>query len=60
MSSVPKGRKIPWNDALEDYFKEINWMVYDDALLSYPYWKIHSNVHTDASDKQLGYVISQE
>ena len=29
-------------------------------LLSYPYWKLTFTVHTDASDKQLGAVISQD
>ena len=28
-------------------------------MLSYPYWKLTFTVHTDASDKQLGSVISQ-
>ena len=34
-------------------------MVYSVTLLSYTYWKIPSTVHTNASDKQLGSVISQ-
>ena len=34
-------------------------MVSADTLLSYPYWKLAFTVHTDASDKQLGIVISQ-
>ena len=33
-------------------------MVSVDNLLSYPDWKIPFTVHTDASDKQLGAVIS--
>ena len=57
--SFPKGRKILWNDALEIYFKELKRMVYYETLLSYPYWKLPFKVHTDASDKQLGAVISQ-
>ena len=28
-------------------------------LLHYPYWTIPFTVHTDASDKQVGVVISQ-
>ena len=43
----PKGRKILWNDALEDYFKELKHMVFKKNLLSY------------ASYKQLGAGISQ-
>ena len=34
-------------------------MVSADTLLMYPDWKILLTVHTDASDKQLGSVISQ-
>ena len=34
-------------------------MVSAKTLLSYPYWKIPFAVDTDASDKQLGAVISQ-
>ena len=34
-------------------------MVSSETLLSYPYWKLTFTVHTDASDKQLGSVISQ-
>ena len=56
---APKGRKILCNDALEDSFKELKCMVSSETLLSYPYWKIPSPVHTDASDKHLGDVISQ-
>ena len=34
-------------------------MFSDEALLSYPDWKLLFVVHTDASDKQLGAFISQ-
>ena len=56
--SSHKGRKIHWNDALKYFFKKIKCMVSDDNLLSYTYWKIPFTVHTDASDKQLGDIIS--
>ena len=54
----PQGRTIFWNDALESSFKELNCMISDDTLLSYPDWTIPFTVHTDDSDKQLGAVIS--
>ena len=57
-ASGHKGRKILWNDALEIYFKELKCMVSVEKLLSYPDWKLPFTVHTDASDKQLGYVAS--
>ena len=50
-ASGPKGRKIFWNDALENYFKELKHMVSTEALLSYPDWKIPFTVHTYAYDK---------
>ena len=34
-------------------------MVSVEALLCYPYWELPFTVHTDAYDKQLGSVISQ-
>ena len=34
-------------------------MVSAETLLRYPYWKIPFTVNTDASDKKLGSVISQ-
>ena len=46
------------NDALESSFKEIKSMVSAETLRSYPDWKLPFTVHTDASDKQLGAVIS--
>ena len=47
------------NDALESYFKELNRMFCAETLLSYIDWTITFTVHSDASDKQLGAVISQ-
>ena len=34
-------------------------MVSAETLLSYPYWKLLLTVHTDASDKQLGFFVIQ-
>ena len=34
-------------------------MLYVETLLSYPDWKLTFTVHTDAFDKHLGSVISQ-
>ena len=56
----PKGRKIFWNDALENYFKEMKHMVSVETLLSYPDCAISFIVHTDVSDKRLCAVISQK
>ena len=55
---IPKGGKIIWIDALEDSFKEIKRIVSAETLLCYPYWKIPFIFRSDAYDKQLGAVIS--
>ena len=34
-------------------------MVSAETMLIYPYWKLPFTVHTDASDKHLGDVISK-
>ena len=34
-------------------------MFYAETLLSNQYWKLTFKVHTDASDKKIGAVISQ-
>ena len=57
-ASNPKCRKILWNDTLEISFKELKRMVSAETLISYPDCKIPFKFHTDASDKQLGAVIS--
>ena len=56
-TSGPKGRKIIFNDVLEESFNELKRMVYAENLLSYPYWKIPFTIYTYASDKYLGAVI---
>ena len=48
-----------WNDALETSIKELENIVSNKILLSYPDWKLPFTVHSDNSDKQLGDVISQ-
>ena len=57
--SDPKSRKLICNYAQEDSFTELECMVSDETLLSYPYLTIPFMVHTDVSDKQLGAAISQ-
>ena len=58
-ASVPKIRKIFWDDALESSFKELNRTVSAEMLLSYTDWKMPFTVHADSSNKQLGAVIIQ-
>ena len=59
-SGGPKGSKITWTDELEHAFNNLKEMVSAETLLNYPdWWTIPFTIHTDASDKQLGSVISK-
>ena len=55
-----KRAKIKWTDELERAFLEMKKMVSKEALLTYPDWSKPFTIHTDASDFQLGAVISQD
>jgi hypothetical protein len=58
-SSGPKNKKLEWADDLEKAFHELKQMVARETLLNYPDWSKPFDIHTDASDRQLGAVISQ-
>ena len=60
ISSGKKGTKIKWTPELEKAFHDIKGMVSQETLLTYPDWSKPFDLHTDASDFQLGAVISQE
>ena len=59
-SSGKKSTKIKWTADLESAFQEVKQMVSKSAILTYPDWSKSFDIHTDASDFQLGAVISQE
>ena len=51
---------ITWTPAsMDEAFVQMQAMISDTIFLSYPDWNIPFDVHADASDKQLGAVISQ-
>ena len=60
VSSGKKHAKIKWTPDLESAFHAVKKMVCTETLLTYPDWNKPFDVHTDASDYQLGAVISQE
>jgi hypothetical protein len=60
VSSGPKNKKLVWNDEQKSAFLELKRMVSKETLLNYPDWSNPFDIHTDASDKQLGAVISQD
>ena len=49
-----------WTDELESAFQEAKQMASKSTMLTYPDWSKPFDIHTDASDFQLGAVISQE
>lgn len=51
---------IQWNDQLDQAFKSLKDVVASETLLSYPDWTKPFDLHADASDYQLGGVLSQE
>ena len=55
-----KGAKIKWTPELEKAFEDVKQMVCKETLLAYPDWSQPFDIHTDASDYQLGAVISQK
>ena len=59
VSRNPKGRAILWNGGLEVASREIKRMVSANTLLNHPDWTISFTLQTDASDKYLDAVISQ-
>ena len=60
LAGGPKGKKIVWTEELEESFINLKKMVAKETLLAYPDWSKPFIVHTDASDYQLGVVISQD
>ena len=60
ISAGKKGKKIQWTPELESAFKAVKKMVCQETLLNYPDWNKPFDIHTDASDYQLGAVISQD
>ena len=59
LSGGKKGAKIKWTEELEEAFAKVKQMVCKETLLAYPDWSLPFDIHTDASDYQLGAVISQ-
>ena len=59
-TSGSKGWNIKWTDNLEKAFCDLKKIVAEETLLNYPNWTEPFTVHTDASDKQLGAVVSQD
>jgi hypothetical protein len=59
VSSEKKSSKIKWTKELEAFHATKKMVQTETLLLTYPDWTIPFTIHTDASDYQLGAVISQ-
>ena len=55
-----KGHKFKWTDLEQKAFDEIKRVLAQNTILTYPNFKLPFEIHTDASDLQLGSVIMQE
>ena len=51
---------ITWTPTMDEAFIQVKKMISEEVFLVYPDWSKPFTVHTDASDKQLGAVISQD
>ena len=47
-----------WNDGCENAFIALKKLIAQETLLAYPHFNKKFTIHTDASDFQLGAVIS--
>ena len=58
---VGKGKKkIDWTNIHQKSFDEMKKVMAKETILNYPDFNKVFEIHTDASDRQLGAVISQE
>lgn len=63
LTELAKGKKrakIKWETIHEEAFQILKKMVAQETVLAYPYWKLIFDIHTDASDVQMGAVLSQK
>lgn len=60
LASGKKNKKIVWNDECERAFQDIKKLVAQETILAYPDWSKPFEVHSDASDYQLGAILSQD
>ena len=59
LSKGKKRAKIKWKKEHEEAFQALKKMVSQETVLAYPDWTIPFEIHTDASDFQIGAVLSQ-
>ena len=62
LTKVPKGskKKFVWTDKQQSAFNEVKKSISANTMLMFPQFDKPFDIHTDASDEQLGAVISQD
>ena len=60
MASGKKHKKISWEPEHEKAFQDVKTLVAQETVLAYPDWSKPFEIHSDASDYQLGAVLSQD
>ena len=59
-SLMSKDAKFIWTEEHQKAFEQVKKVVSKETLLAYPDFNTPFEIHTDASDYQLGSVISQD
>ena len=61
LTKVPRGSKFfKWDKVQDKAFQEIKKLISKSTMLIFPDFNKVFEIHTDASDYQLGSVISQD
>ena len=55
-----RGVKFAWTPEMNKAFEKIKTIVSEDTMLAYPDYEKKFDIHTDASDYQMGGVVSQQ
>ena len=60
LASGKKNKKITWTENQEKAFQDVKRLVAQETILAYPDWNKPFVIHSDASDHQLGAILSQD
>ena len=55
-----RGVKFEWTPKMDAVFKQIKAILAEDTILLYPQHGERFHVHTEASNKQMGGIVSQK
>ena len=58
-TSILEGKKTPWKNCIEEVFKYLKHMAYDETLLNYSDCSVMFTVHNYVSNKQFSSIICQ-